>query len=106
MAQGGLGAGMRKEEQKTAVVPGMGGRRSLGPRASRRTGVFVCGGFDLFFRFVQRQGLVSSTLCFDGRGLQVYVPWYSSADVLSAVAKSRYKQRVVFAAFKTLCGRL
>ena len=67
--------------------------------------VFCCGDFDLFFRSVLRQDPVSSTLCFCGEGLQAYVAWsVPPADVLSAIARSRYKQRVVFAVFKVLCG--
>ena len=67
--------------------------------------VFCYGDFDLFFRSVQRQDPVSSTLYFGGEGLQACVAWgVPPADVLSAVARSRCKQRVVFAVFKALCG--
>ena len=60
---------------------------------------------DLFFRYVLRQDLVSSTLCFDGKRLQTCVArGVPPADVLSAIARSRYNQRVVFAVFKVLCG--
>ena len=66
---------------------------------------FCCGDFDLFFRSVLRQDLVSSTLYFGGEGLQACLAWgVPAADVLSAVARSRCKQRVVFAVFKALCG--
>ena len=61
--------------------------------------------FDLFFRYFLRQDPVSSTLCFDDEELQACVAWgVSPADVLSAVARSRCKKRVVFAVFKALCG--
>ena len=67
--------------------------------------VFCCGDFDIFFRSVLRQDPVSSTLCFGGEGLQACVAWsVPPADVLSAVARSRCKQRVVFVVFKALCG--
>ena len=67
--------------------------------------VFCCGDFDLFFRSVLRQDSVSSTIYFGGEGLQACVAWgVPPADVLSAVARSRCKQRVVFAVFKALCG--
>ena len=67
--------------------------------------VLSYGDFDLFFRYFLRQDLVSSTLCFDDEGLQASVAWgVPPADVLSAVARSRCKQRVVFAVFKALCG--
>ena len=67
--------------------------------------VFYCGDFDLFFRSVLRQDLVSSTRYFGGEGLQACLAWgVPPADVLSAVARSRCKQRVVFAVIKTLCG--
>ena len=60
---------------------------------------------DLFFRYVLRQDLVSSTLCFDGKRLQTCVArGVPPADVLSAIARSRCKQRVIFAVFKALCG--
>ena len=56
---------------------------------------------DLFFRYVLRQDLVSSTLCFDGKRLQTCVArGVPPADVLSAIARSRCKQRVVFAVIK------
>ena len=59
---------------------------------------------DLFFRYVLRQDLVSSTLCFDGKRLQTCVArGVPPADVLSAIARSRCNQRVVFAVFKALC---
>ena len=62
---------------------------------------FCCGDFDLFFRSVRRQDPVSSTICFGGEGLQACVAWgVPPADVLSAVARSHCKQRVVFAVFK------
>ena len=67
--------------------------------------VLYCGDFDLFFRCGRRQDPVSSTLCFGGEGLQACFAWgVPPADVLSAVARSRCKQRVVFAVFKALCG--
>ena len=67
--------------------------------------VFCCGDFNLFFRCVLRQDPVSSILYFGGEGLQACVVWsVPPADVLSAVARSRCKQRVVFAVFKALCG--
>ena len=67
--------------------------------------VLCCGNFDLFFRSVRRQDLVSSIHCFGGEGLQACVAWgVSPADVFSAVARSRCKQRVVFTVFKALCG--
>ena len=67
--------------------------------------VFCCGNFDLFFRSILRQDPVSSTLYFCGEGLQAYVAWsVPPADVLSSIARSRYKQRVIFAVFKVLCG--
>ena len=60
---------------------------------------------DLFFRYVLRQDLVSSTLCFDGKRLQTCVArGVPPADVLSAIARSRCKQRVVFAVIKALYG--
>ena len=67
--------------------------------------VLCCGDFDLFFRYVLRQDLISSTLCFGGEGLQACVAWdVPPADVPLAVARSRCKQRVIFAVFKALCG--
>ena len=67
--------------------------------------VLCCGDFDLFFRFFPRQDPVCSTHCFGGEGLQACVAWgVSLADVLSAAARSRCRQRVVFAVFKALCG--
>ena len=67
--------------------------------------VLCCGDFDLFFRYFLRQDPVFSTICFVGEGLQACVAWgVPSADVLPAVTRSRCKQRVVFAVFKTLCG--
>ena len=67
--------------------------------------VLCCGDFDLFFRFFPRQDPVCSTHCFGGEGLQACVAWsVSLADVLSAAARSHYRQRVVFAVFKALCG--
>ena len=67
--------------------------------------VFCCGDFDLFFRSVLQLDLVSSTFCFGGEGLQACVAWgVPPADVLSVVARSRCKQRVVFAVFKAMCG--
>ena len=66
--------------------------------------VLCCGDFDFFFRSVWRQDLVSSNLCFGGEGLEACVAWgVPPADVLSAIARSRCKQRVVFAVFKALC---
>jgi hypothetical protein len=54
--------------------------------------IFCCGDFDLFFRFFLRQNPVSSTLCFDGEGLQACIAWgVPPADVLSAVARSPCK---------------
>ena len=67
--------------------------------------VLCCGDFDLFFRFFPRQDPVCLTHCFGGEGLQACVAWgVSLADVLSAAARSRCRQRVVFAVFKALCG--
>ena len=67
--------------------------------------VLCCGDFDLFFLSVLRQDPVSSTLYFGGEGLQACIAWgVPPADVLSAVARSRCKQRVVFVVFKALCG--
>ena len=67
--------------------------------------VFCCGDFDLFFRSVLRQDPISSTLYFGGEGLQACIAWgVPPADVLSAVARSRCKQQVIFAVFKALCG--
>ena len=67
--------------------------------------VLCCGNFDLFFRSVRQQDPISSTLYFGGKGLQACVAWsVPPANVLSAVARSRCKQRVVFAVFKALCG--
>ena len=67
--------------------------------------VLYCSDFDLFFRYFLRQDPVSSTLWFDDEELQACVAWgVSPADVLSAVARSRCKKRVVFAVFKALCG--
>ena len=67
--------------------------------------VLCYGDFDLFFRYFLRQDPVSSTLCFGGEGLQACVALgVPTADVLSAVARSRCKKRVVFAVFKALCG--
>ena len=44
-------------------------------------------------------------LCFAGEGLQACVVWgVLPANVLSAVARSRCKQRLIFAVFKALCG--
>ena len=37
--------------------------------------VFCCVDFDLFLRYVLRQDLVSSTLCFGGEGLQACIAW-------------------------------
>jgi len=37
--------------------------------------VLCCGDFDLFFGYILRQDLVSSTLCFGGEGLQACVAW-------------------------------
>jgi len=66
--------------------------------------VLCCDDFDLFFGYILRQDPVSSTLCFGGEGLQACVAWgVSPADVLSTVARSRCKQRMVFAVFKALC---
>ena len=63
--------------------------------------VLCCGNFDLFFQSVRRQDPVSSTLCFDDEGLQASVAWgVPPADVLSAVARSRCKQRVIFRSSK------
>ena len=57
------------------------------------------------FLFFMPQYPVSSTLYFRGEGLQACVAWgVPPADVLSAVARSRCKQRVVFAVFKALGG--
>ena len=54
--------------------------------------VFCCVDFDLFLRYVLRQDLVSSTLCFGGEGLQACVAWdVPPADVPLAVARSRCK---------------
>jgi hypothetical protein len=62
-------------------------------------------GFDLFIRFVFRQVPVSSIRCFGDDGLQACVAWgVLPADVLSAFARSRCKQLVVFAVFKNLYG--
>jgi len=67
--------------------------------------VLCCGDFDLFFQYTLRQDSVYSTLCFGGEGLQACVAWsVPPADVLSAVARSHCKQRVVFVVFKALCG--
>ena len=67
--------------------------------------VLCCGNFNLFFRSVRQQDPISSTLYFGGKGLQACVAWgVPPADVLSAVARSRCKQRVVFAILKALCG--
>ena len=67
--------------------------------------ILCCGDFNLFFRSILWQDPVSSTLCFGGKWLQACVAWgVPPADVLSAVARSRCKQRVVFAVFKSLCG--
>jgi len=67
--------------------------------------VHCCGDFDLFFRSVLRQDPISSTLYFGGEGLQACIAWgVPPADVLSAIARSRCKQRVVFAVFKVLCA--
>ena len=56
--------------------------------------------FDLFgdkIRFLQPSVLVM-------KGLQACIAWdVPPADVLSAVARSRCKQRVIFAVFKALC---
>jgi hypothetical protein len=48
-----------------------------------------------------------STLWFGGEGLQSYVTWVfpQLVDVLSVVASSHYKQRVVFAILKSLLWR-
>jgi len=67
--------------------------------------VLYCGDFDLFFRSVRQQDLVYSTLCFGGEVLQACVAWgVPPANILSVVASSRCKQRVVFVVFKALCG--
>ena len=67
--------------------------------------VLCCGDFDLFFRFFPRQDPVCSTHCFGGEGLQACVAWgVPPANIFSAVASSRCKQRVVFVVFKALCG--
>jgi hypothetical protein len=67
--------------------------------------VLCRGGFDLFLRYVLRQVPVSSTRWFGDDGLQACVAWgVAPADVLSTFARSRCKQQVVFAVFKTLCG--
>jgi hypothetical protein len=67
--------------------------------------IFYYGDFNLFFRFVLRQDPNSLNLCFGGEGLQACVVWgVPPADVLSVVARSRCKQRVVFTVFKALCG--
>ena len=67
--------------------------------------VLCCGNFDLFFRYFLRQDSVFSTHCFGGEGLRTCFAWgVFPADVLSAVARSRCKQRVFFAVFKALCG--
>ena len=69
-----------------------------------RCGWLSFGDFNLFFRFVLQQDQVSSTLCFGGAVLQACICWgVPPADILSAVARSRCKQRVVFAVFKALC---
>jgi hypothetical protein len=67
--------------------------------------VLFRGGFALFLRYVLRQVPVSSTCWFGDDGLQACVAWgVAPADVLSAFARSRCKQWVVFAVFKALCG--
>jgi len=67
--------------------------------------VLCCCDFDLLFQYFLRKDPISPTLCFGGEGLQACVAWgVSPADVLSAVARSRCKQRVVLAVFKALCG--
>lgn len=37
--------------------------------------LYLYGDFNLFFRFVRREDLVSSTLCFGHEGVQVCVAW-------------------------------
>jgi hypothetical protein len=51
--------------------------------------------------------MIFSTLWFGGEGLQSYVTWVfpQLVDVLSVVASSHYKQRVVFAILKSLLWR-
>ena len=67
--------------------------------------VLCCSNFELFFRFVLRQDSIYSILYFGGEGLQVCVArGILPADVLSTVARSRYKQLVIFAVFEALCG--
>jgi hypothetical protein len=50
-----------------------------------------------FFQCVLCQDSVSSTLCSGDEGSQAYVAWgVAAADVLSAIARSCFKQRVGF----------
>jgi hypothetical protein len=67
--------------------------------------VLCWGGFDLMLRSVLRQVPYSSARWFVDGGLQACVAWgVAPADVLSALVRSRCKQQVVFAVFKSLCG--
>ena len=51
------------------------------------------------------QGSESSTLCFDGEGLQACVTWrFPPANVLSVDTISRFEQRVDYVVFKAMFG--
>ena len=67
--------------------------------------VLCCGDFSLFFDLFCGKIRFLQPSVFSGEGLQACIAWgVPPADVLSAVARSRCKQRVVFAVFKALCG--
>ena len=67
--------------------------------------VLCCGDFSLFFDLFCGKIRFLQPSVFSGEGLQACVAWgVSPADVFSAVARSRCKQRVLFAVFKALCG--
>ena len=64
-----------------------------------------CDDQDIFFRSIRQQGLVFSTLCYDGEELQACVPWrVPPTDILSMGTRSRYQQRVAFTVFKAMFG--
>ncbi|RLN39689.1 hypothetical protein C2845_PM01G18420 [Panicum miliaceum] len=63
------------DEKPVRVGSARSSRCSCCVNQEMQLAVFCCGDFDLFFRFVLRQDLVSSTLYFGGEGLQACVAW-------------------------------